>query len=143
MIAKEAEQYAAALEDGDWEELLKLTNEEIIETNGGSRTMVAQSEAFEAEMQQRGFTLKKVELAEPREVLESGEYLMSVVPMRLTFDGPLGKLYSESGILAVSADDGQTWSFIDLAQVQVAQLAEIFPELNPGLEFPVKRIYQE
>ena len=94
-------------------------------------------------MEQRGFSLKKVELAEPREVLESGDYLMSVVPMRLTFDGPLGKLYSESGILAVSSNQGETWSFIDLAQVQIAQLAEIFPELNPDLEFPGKRIYQE
>ena len=121
----------------DREELISVAE------NGGKQAMLAQAAAFDQNMQQRGFELKDAELAQPLRILKSGNYLMCVVPMRLTFEGPLGKLYSESGLLAVSDDDGETWGFIDLAQVQMEQLAEMFPEINPDLVIPPKRIYQE
>ncbi len=142
-IAKGAAKYSKALTKAQWEKVLDLTYPEIITRNGGRQAMINKSKAFEAEMLQRGFELKKAELSEPLAVYISGKFLMCAVPMRLTFSGPLGKLYSESSLLAVSSDEGKTWTYIDMAQVQINQLAEIFPEINPRLSIPPKRISQD
>ncbi len=142
-IAKGANKYSNALVKGDWEKVLDLTYAEIIIKNGGRQSMISKAKAFEAEMLQLGFELQKAELSDPLKVYQSGEYLMCAVPMRLTFKGNLGKLYSESSLLAVSSDEGKTWSYIDMAQVQINQLAEIFPDINPELRIPPKRISQD
>ncbi len=142
-IAKGAEKYSKALVKAQWEKVLDLTYPEIITKNGGRQAMINQAKAFEAEMQQRGFELQKAELSDPLEIYKSGKFLMCAVPMRLTFNGPLGKLYSESSLLAVSSDEGKTWTYIDMAQVQISQLAEVFPEINPNLTIPPKRLSQD
>lgn len=142
-IAKGAQKYAKALEKAQWEKVLDLTYPDIITKNGGRENMMRNAKAFEAEMQQLGFELKKAELSDPLKMYASGEYLMCAVPMRLTFSGNLGKLYSESSLLGVSADSGKTWTYIDMAQIQINQLAEIFPQINPDLSIPPKRISQD
>lgn len=142
-ITKGAQKYAKALEKAQWEKVLDLTYPDIITKNGGRTAMINQSKAFEAEMQQRGFELQKAELSDPLALYVSGDFLMCAVPMRLTFNGPLGKLYSESSLLAVSANEGTSWTYIDMAQIQINQLAEIFPQINPDLSIPPKRISQD
>ncbi len=142
-ITKGAAKYSKSLVNAEWEKVLDLTYPEIITKNGGRQAMINKSKAFEQEMQQRGFELQKAELSDPLEIYPSGKFLMCAVPMRLTFNGPLGKLYSESSLLAVSSDDGKSWTYIDMAQVQINQLAEIFPEINSKLSIPPKRISQD
>lgn len=142
-IGTQAQEYAHALEKANWEAVMDQTFPPLLEKNGGRQKMIAQAKASMQDMQARGFTLKKAELSTPLGVYHSGDYLMSVVPMRLTFDGALGKIYSESSILAVSSDEGNSWKFIDMAQVQMIELTALFPAINPNMKIPVKRIYQE
>lgn len=142
-ISKGAAKYAKALQKGQWDKVLDLTYPEIVAKNGGRDNMISQAIQFDQTMLQRGFILKKAELSSPLNEYKGGNIIMCVVPMRLTFEGPLGKLYSESSLLAVSDDEGQSWTYIDMAQIQVSQLVEIFPEIPSDLDIPTKRITQD
>lgn len=139
----EARKYTKALLKGKWEKVIDMTYPELVTANGGAEKMMIQAELFDQTMVQQGFTLKKAELADPLMMFESGEYWTCVIPTKLTFNGPLGNLYSESGLLALQKKGETTWTFVDMAQVEIAQLIEVFPSLNQGIEIPVKRIYQD
>lgn len=142
-VMEAARDYAKAVEKGKWEKIADMTYPQLLQEMGGRSEFVRQAQQFQVNLERREFAIEKAELAEPLEPIDSGGTFVVVVPMKLTFDGPLGKLYSESGLLAISTTEGEKWWFIDLAQVQLPELLKLFPHIAPHMELPTKRIYQE
>jgi len=142
-ITKGAEALAKAMQKKKWEKVIDMTYPGIIELKGGEQAMLRQAQVSDQTFEQQEFTINQVELSETLNEVESGEYLMSIIPVRVTFDGPLGKLYSESSFLAVSEDGGKKWYYIFMSQISMDDLLAVFPFLSPELEFPVKRVYQK
>ncbi len=143
VVLKGAEQWAAAMEKKKWKKVIALTHPKIVEMAGEEEAMLRQAEASDINFKRQEFAIEKIELSEPLNEVQSGEYLMSVVPVRITFQGPLGKVYSESSFLAVSGDGGVRWYYISMSQISMEELLTIFPDMSPDLAFPVKRVYQE
>ncbi len=142
-LMKAAEQFAAATEKLDWNKVIDLTYPPLVKLNGGRQTLIRQAKLSDQNLKQQDFELQEVELSAPLRETPVGEYLLAIVPIRLTFKGPLGKLFSESSLLGVSEDDGQSWSFISMAQADMNQVIELFPKLPKTFVIPTKRIYQE
>ncbi len=138
-----ARKYAEATEKRDWNKVIDQTYAPLVKLNGGAPTLLRQAKLSDQNLEQQDFELQKVELSAPLRELEVGEYLLAIIPIRLTFKGPLGRLFSESSILGVSDNDGQSWSFISMAQADMNQLIELFPELPKDFVVPRKRVYQE
>ncbi len=72
----------------------------------------------------------------PHRPVKSGAPLKSLVPQKVVLSTPSGPLVQKYFLLAVSADDGRNWSFIDLGGMTSAPFSLIFPELAEGLDFP-------
>lgn len=143
IIMKGAEAYAKATEGSKWDKIMELTYPEIIKAKGGERRMQMQAKLSDQQMEQQGFKVKAAELSKPLNEVFSGNHLMCLIPIRLTFEGPFGELYSESSLLAVSKDKGKSWKYISMAQVDFEDILALFPDLNPELKFPKSRIYQK
>jgi hypothetical protein len=141
--AQNEEAIMKAIEKGKWEKILDLTFPEMIKKIGGQRRALKQAQLSDQQMEQQGFKVKVVELSKPLKEVKSNSHLMSIVPMRITFEGPLGKLYSESSLLSISKDKGETWTYISMAQVDFEDILELFPNISSELEFPKSRIYQD
>ena len=142
-MMKEAKSYAKAMKKGDWDKVVELTYPEIVKLAGGNKRYVQQSKNSALLMERQGFTIDKAELSSPSDTVSDGDKLLSVIPMRLTFDGPLGKLYSESSILGISNDKGKTWTFISVSQTGLDEIVKLFPEATRKLAFPIKKVYQD
>ena len=142
-LMKAAGKYAAATQKQDWNKVIDMTYLPLVKLNGGRQTLLRQAQLSDQNLQQQDFELKAAELSAPLSETPVGDNILAVVPIRLTFNGPLGKLYSESSLLGVSEDAGKSWSFISMAQVGMNQVIELFPKLPKTFVVPQKRVYQE
>ncbi|MGB0175940.1 MAG: hypothetical protein ACPF9D_02160 [Owenweeksia sp.] len=142
-LMKAARQFASATEKLDWNKVIDMTYPPLVKLNGGREILLRQAKLSDQNLRQQEFELKKVELSAPLREIPVGDKFLAIVPIRLTFNGPLGKLYSESSLLGVSGDDGKSWSFISMAQADMNQVIELFPELPKTFVIPQKRVYQE
>tara|TARA_R110002072_G_scaffold10217_9_gene47842 strand:- start:487 stop:1002 length:516 start_codon:yes stop_codon:yes gene_type:complete len=142
-MMKQAKSYSKALEKSEWKKVLELTYPAIIKLAGGEKRYLQQSKNSSLELERRGFSIDMAELSAPSDTVKDGENILSVIPIRLTFDGPLGKLYSESSLLAISGDEGKTWRFISMSQTGMNEILELFPVATRKLKFPIKKVYQE
>lgn len=142
-MMKQAKSYAKGMEKGDWEKVVELTYPEIVKLAGGEKRYIQQSKNSALLMERQGFTIDAAELSSPSDTVSDGGKLLRVIPMRLTFDGPLGKLYSESSILGISIDAGASWTFISVSQTGLEDIVKLFPEATRKLAIPTKKVYQD
>lgn len=142
-LLKGAESYARALEKNDFEKQLELTHPKVVQHYGGVAKMLAAAEREAAQSKRAGFELSEAALADPLPGKAVGNMYYRCVPIRITVEGPFGEIYSQSGLLGLSSDQGKTWTFVSLAQIEMAVLLEIFPELPRELEMPFKQVSTE
>lgn len=142
-MMKQALAFSKAMQKGKWEKVAEYTYPEMIKLIGGKRKYLQQAKNFDAQMEREGFKVKLSELSDPGEIVKDDKYHMSIIPMRMTFDGPLGTLYSESSLLAISKDKGENWRFIAMAQTDFAEILELFPNISKDLKFTQSKVYQK
>lgn len=142
-MMKQAKSYAKAMEKEDWAKVVDLTYPEIVKLAGGKKRYLQQSKNSALQLERQGFSIDKAELSSPSDTVKDNGKILSVIPMRLTLEGPLGKLYSESSLLGVSIDGGETWKFISISQTGMDDVLKLFPEGTKRLKFPIKKVYQD
>ena len=75
----------------------------------------------------------------PVEVLTGGPHLFAVVPDTLKFTIPGGTLTQKSFLLAVSEDQGKTWTFIDGAGLVKIKVRDMLPNFPKDAKLPEKQ----
>ena len=111
----------------------------MIELAGSREKMLAMLKSTEDDFKKQGVKIESVEVGEPSVPVVAGGKQFSVVPqtMRMTF--PTAKLEASSYLLAVSADGGKTWTFIDGAGVTPDTLKMVLPDFPAELRLPEKK----
>lgn len=140
---KAARTYAKAVENQNFEKILTLTHPKVLEQFGGKRQMMASAERDAQATKQKGFAMDKAELAEKLTPIRTPAYVFWCIPIRVTMKGPFGKVYSEAGLLGISEDKGKSYTFVSLAQIDLAVLLTLFPQIPTGLQMPTKQLYTE
>jgi hypothetical protein len=143
VLIKEAKAYAKALKKHDFEKQLALTHPKVIKHYGGKASMLAAATREAEQTKRSGFNLKNAELADPLPGKAIGETFFRCIPIRITVEGPYGDIYSQSGLLGISEDGGKHWNFVSLAQIEMAVLLELFPNMPKDLEIPFNQVTTE
>ncbi len=143
VFEKAAEEYANAVEKENFEKILTFTHPKVLQQFGGKRQMLAAAERDAQATKQKGFTMQKAELAEALTLMDTNGYVFWCIPIRVTMKGPFGKVYSEAGLLGISEDKGKSYTFVSLAQIDLAVLLTLFPDIPTELEMPTKQLYTE
>src|SRR5262249_11719639 len=82
-----------------------------------------------------GLKPSSVEAGLPKEILKAGKSLVVLVPVHSRFQTRHGKFIKTDHLLASSADDGKTWTFVDTELVDRA-VEKIFPDLPKTFALP-------
>ena len=143
-LVKSLEEYAEATQDKNWTVVLKLTNPDLIKFLGGEQKILSDIKRSDIQLKNSGLKLTKFELSQPLDEhrTEEGD-IFCAVPARLSFKGDGSKLYSEAPILAISSDDGLTWTFISVAEVNRVDLVTIFPQFPKQMNLPLQKVYTD
>lgn len=137
-IRKGAEENSAALAAGNYERVVDLTYPKVVELVGGREKMLELLRRGTEDMKSRGAAILGADISEPKDVATSGTMRFAIVPMNAKVKVPEGILRSKSFLLAVSSDEGKTWTFIDGGGLTQEKLAQLFPDFPSELSLPAR-----
>jgi RNA polymerase sigma factor (sigma-70 family) len=122
---------------GDVAKLVDNAHPVWVSREGGREKMIATLSKVSRHLKERGFVFESLSVKEPTDIIVDGTRRTAVVPYVLKMTGMGGRLIEEGFIVAISSNQGKTWSFVS---GNPARMRELFPDLVPaGLRLPEVR----
>jgi hypothetical protein len=138
-IRQKAQECADAMLQGDYGKMADLTHPKIVKMMGGRDRIVATIQSGMEQMKAQKISIVSYKVEAPAEVVGSGSDHAAVVPATLEMKGPGMKLKQKSYLLAISSDDGKSWSFVDGSDLDDEKVKLILPNPPSGLKLPPKQ----
>jgi len=135
-IRKAVERASEAVIAGDTDAILDSTYPKLIEQVGGRESMREILTKNLTGLEQRGLTVVSNEIVSISEPVRAGTELHAIVRSRRTLKAPRGRQIHDTFLIAVSGDDGQSWSFVDGPQLTPNHIKILFPDFNSALVLP-------
>ena len=119
-IRKAAQEKSAALAAGNYGRVVDSTYPKLVEMIGGRDKIIETLRHGAEEMKAHGSAIIDADIREPEKVVTAGDKQFAIVPARVSVKQvPLGAPQMQSighakgFLIAISADDGNMWTFID------------------------------
>jgi hypothetical protein len=112
-VKKQAQEMTDAFVAGNFEKMVDLTYPDLVEILGGKAKMVARLKEEVAGWRKEGFQILSMPVDEPKRVVKSRNYLLTVVPAKMRVKMPEGVFVQPTSYIGASQDGGQTWTFVD------------------------------
>jgi hypothetical protein len=138
-IKTQALDMARALIRNDFNAFSKYIHPAILEMAGGREKLKNDMDSANSAMKQFGVQFKKILIGNPGVVISYQNQLQCVVPENTDMLTPMGEINLETSLIAISADQGKNWYFIDTNVYRVDKLKKVLPGLSPGLVIPAQK----
>ena len=83
-----------------------------------------------------GGRISKINYGTPSEVVVYKNMLQAVLPQSTFLTSLLGDVEFSSNLIAISADKGSTWKFIDTNLFNIHKVKEVMPDISSELKIP-------
>ena len=120
----------------DYKVLAKYTYPPVVKMMGGPENMAATVQKMMANMKTQGVIFNKVSFGEPSKIVKSGSELQSTIAQHLEMQIKENKLLATSTLIAISADNGVNWTFVDTSNKDMATIRKLLPNLSPAISIP-------
>lgn len=120
----------------DYRIFARYTYPLILKTMRGSSNLVDVLTKTINDMKAQGMIFNNITFGEPSKVLKSGKELQATIEQHTEIRTPKGRIVSTSTLIAVSADDGNNWTFIDTTNKDISTLRKALPNLSPSIVIP-------
>lgn len=135
-IKQAAMEMGNALVKKDGDRFLSYMHPSMIRLAGGkSQLRVMADSAFKV-VEQIGGKVSRISFGNPSQVLQYRNTLQAVVSQQMLVTTLLGNAELSSSLIAISADKGKTWTFIDTNLFNVSQIKTAMPDISPELVIP-------
>jgi len=118
--------------------VLDLTYPAILELMGGREKALGYVEKQIDAMKEQGISIVSFTAGDPSEIKEGGSELFAVIPATMEMKAPQVKITAKSFFLAISQDQGKSWSFADGSNLTPEIMKAMFPKFPPELKLPEK-----
>jgi hypothetical protein len=132
-VKKQAQELADAFVAGNFEKMADLTYPALVELIGGKDKMVAGLKQEMSSTGAEGFRVLSMPVGEPKRVVKSRDYLLSVVPVTMRVKMSDGVFAQRITYLGVSQDGGQNWTFVS-GGVDKQMLKVLFPSIPMAID---------
>lgn len=137
-LKKQADAMGAYFIRKDYPHYVKYINPKVIASLGGSDKMIGLLNQSMDAMKAQGINFKDLQIGEPSMIITTKTDLESVVPQTINLSVKEGRVQTMSYLVAVSSDNGDTWTFIDTSGKTLKDIQKIFPSLSNDLVIPAK-----
>ncbi len=135
-LKKQADDAANAMMQHDYKQMAYYTYPPIVKAIGGPDKMAQKVTQMMDEMQVHGVTFKSVTIGNIGDIAKGGIHLYAVVQEILQISNNGAIITNSSYLVAVSADNGKRWYFVDTAPFKQQNVKQLFPDFPPGLVIP-------
>ena len=137
-LKKSAEKMGSLFLEKKYEDYVGYIHPTLIKMSGGKEKMIEGTKKSIADLETQGFTINKIGIKDPSEIIKTTTEYQSVVPQELELKTNGGRVVSLSYLIGVSSDKGKTWHFIDAGGKTLEQLRQRFATLSDKLVIPEK-----
>jgi hypothetical protein len=114
----------------DFNAYVEYVHPKVVAMMGGKMQMIRFLEKSVDDMKNQGVSFLAMDIGVPDQMIILPTGYQCVVPQTLVLKTVDGKLVSKSNLLAVSADKGVTWYFIDTGGKSLEEIQKVIPELS-------------
>lgn len=139
-LKAQAIKIGAAFLKGDYTTFAAFTYPGIIKLMGGTDKFKEVLAKSIHEMKSQGISFSKVTFDEPSKIVKQGKEWQATIKQHLELKLPKEKLLSTSMLIAISTDNGNNWTFIDVSKKDAATLRKAFPNISPQLNIEPQQL---
>ena len=126
----------ALVQAKDYGEYVDLMYPTVIEEAGGRQEMIEAIRQARLGIAERGGKILEYSAGEPGDAVVSADKVFAVVPTVTKLDTPVSSITTHGYLLAISTDNGATWTFLDNSELTAGRTYLLVPDLPRSLKFP-------
>jgi hypothetical protein len=130
-LKQQAGKMGAVFVSGDYKTFANYTYPLILKSMGGAAKMAAVLTKSTNDMKVQGMSFSNITFDEPSKIVKSGKELQATIAQHTEIKLPQGRIISTSTLIAISTDNGISWTFIDTSNKDMATLRKVLPNLSP------------
>lgn len=135
-LISQANSYADAVINKNFQKITDFTHEDIISMGGGSEFMISDLKTEQTDLEGMGMSYVSAEVGNHPEFLNSDGQLQTIVPVKFHLDYNSKKVESWVKLFAVSSDDGVSWTFVNLEKFDEPSLRTFVKNVSSELVYP-------
>ena len=142
-ITESTEKYVNAFVNNEFVKVAEMTHPDLVQMNGGEEYVIEDLKAERLSTSGEGLIYNSAVVMSPLTILEYNGELQAVIPVEYTMQLAEKEYINKSYILAISADEGKTYKFVNLMQFDNASLGEFVSNISPEISIPQDGGYTE
>lgn len=135
-IKKAAMGMGNALVMQDGEKFLNYMHPSMVSLAGGKTKLKVMADSAFKVVEQLGGKVSRISFGDPSSIIQYKNTLQAVVTQQMFVTTLLGNAEFTSALIAISADKGKSWTFIDTNLFSVRQIKSVMPDISPELVIP-------
>lgn len=136
VVKKQANRFAKASFNGDYKTVLDLTYPKLIAYSGGRDTMQRLIKERIESLKKQGVIAFDGYVDEPGKFHNAGDQILCLIPEIVLMKMFNGRYVNRTSLLAISDDQGKSWTFMDVGKMPTELLQRLVPNYNPDLVIP-------
>jgi hypothetical protein len=135
-IKQAALEMGNALVKKDGDQFIKYMHPSMISLAGGKAQLKLLSDSIFKVAEQIGGKVSKISFGSPSPVITHKNTLQSVITQQMVVSTLLGDAELSSALIALSTDNGKSWTFIDTNLFNLNKIKTAMPDISPQLIIP-------
>lgn len=135
-LKHEAEVMGKAFIDEDYTTFAKYTYPKLVQAMGGTAKYKETLGQAKSQLASQGMTITKISVDEPSKVVKSGTEVQSTIPQHTEIKMRQGRLTVTSTLIAISRDNGVTWTFLDTSNKDMTLIRKLLANLSKDITIP-------
>ncbi len=134
-ISESIAQMGKAILNENYDEFIKFNHPIMIQTYGGKQRTKDLLSATLTELKKSGYKVKSAELNQVYDVKYKQNSIQAIINQVLTLDSMSIDRTQIQKMIAISDNNGKSWSFINIDGKTKEEITALFPLINPDLKF--------
>jgi hypothetical protein len=118
------------------EQFLSYMHPSMFKLAGGKEKLRVISDSALKVFEQFGGKVSRIAYGNPSEIISYKKTLQSIISQTTTLNSFIGDAELSSNLIAISSDNGKTWTFIDTNMFGIKQIKSAMPDISPSLVIP-------
>ncbi len=135
-VMKGAKSYTLAIEKNQFEKAVEYVNPNIVSMAGGKESILSIMKDIKVTKKEQGYEVIQTTTKSVGDYYEAGEELHALVTQDQIVKIGEAKFKTKAYLLAVSSDQGTTWTYVDLEAYNQKSIKIFFPNFNDNLKIP-------
>jgi hypothetical protein len=136
VVKKQAKRFAVATFNGDFRTVIDLTYPKLVELSGGRDTMQKLITERIETLKKQGIMTFDGSVGSPSPFYKAGSQIHCLLPETIILRMFNGRYVGRSYLLAISDNEGKSWTFLDVGKMPADVLHKLLPNYNNELIIP-------